>query len=1445
MKVLDPLLVQSLGKGDHREVVCIIAKGLQIQSLGENEEYSNVLYVDFSINNLTAVDGFKVLFPTSWWINLGRNALQYLTHEDFPGAIGSLDLSKNILNLEPTLRNLISKHILRLKLSGNDGFDSTETTARKTIITVLSDVWVLDEDFISSTERKKAKDLVSVRTWTASNQKVYMNGNWEKASTIATNERVSILLSAIHKFPDNEMIIDLKKLEILLEDYFEHARIYNKYGMHQDPTRGQAKEAKAISVINITQLLHLPHRLRLDLATVITCSLLYEIPTILMDDALSILLINYLSTDSVHKITHLPPFVKTGLVCILRKISARERQEYQHSHKYCIKPSEKVKLNGTDGLPAPNFEGVEGFNHLRSYREYMALDIENPLKLKYDENAEHEPFSELEHEILDTLPDIPTKNTQPPQGSVGFRDWVSFTARHTILILKKSPTCPPLTRPLTQLNHQQMYDKLLPILQAAGMTYKDLEIDFTGPALDGRNVQKVGGNVNVEGNVLGFGQGLPKEHHNRLIWNYHPVTSQLRTQFNNEMVEPVDDSLIEPSIDLTENSMPSEALHLSDVNEMYESMKNASIPTQLRERSIETSSSWTDGGSDGMTNAYSTSHLPEHSKSQHAPIRQGGYLSIDGPAVYNIVNTLDVKPRNPNENGPSIPKLARGNDLLPGQAMRPSSHADDDDDYDRQREGQIMQPSTSSTDYNDRDSIVKKGGIWISPSSANSTSHMKPYTPNRYTSSATPSPIKGGIKASGISGFSADVAWKPSFLLAPTKIMEAQMKDREIKEVQQGHMPHPDAQRWWKWDDITKAPVVVHPNMASHVTVSMPVEPNDVHQSNENDDQRNKDGYVTSGDLRNEIIGAPSSAGRVNEKTKTLSASDAAHQLLLDMGTIRNARNNYSRSTLNLHIPGENATGNLKLSSFLKKKVGTNDMNSELPSVNAGNKSGSIPLNFSWSTYVATEVLDSTINESGPLPGKSADPPDFFLTSTDINDDEEESLQEKKRNENKEEPQYNDFPTMHTTQMPTSLLLRETLRYPKVYVANSMVEKKDTSITNGHISYSWHPRYEKIVYTLDKDTLNEVSLNEINKDTIPANIIASSTKDLNVKKVIQRKEKKLELSKSLNSLHEVMANKGLRPQQPKIQPMPKTVRDGRGGLLPEPTVADTYCQRSFREPISKSTSLSRLPLIGKSHRFNMRRSYINTDIDNQSMDQSRYSTESNREREQMGRTILQNVGYMDTMEETKTVNTLDKTDYPNHSIQELKQHLPPESMEGDQKQVVERNRFEDSTVVSIPSVTQGENEKQRHAFDDELDIHTSYGSVSIQQPIETNKSMIIPGGQKLEMDSVVGITTNDELGLSISPYDMDSYNCKLSDDFAIGTKVTNGNGREVSNIRLNSPLRSTRSGYDERIHRVSSLSVIKPLTPTRLNPAFKQTIGSKKRQFALPVGQENGATLIE
>jgi hypothetical protein len=71
--------------------------------------------------------------------------------------------------------------------------------------------------------------------------------------------------------------------------------------------------------------------------------------------------------------------------------------------------------------------------------------------------------------------------------------------------------------------------QLLPLLRAAGMTYRDLEVRGTGPALDGRPVRppthahgaSLAASIadSSSGLVLAFGVGVPGGSAHDLKWN--------------------------------------------------------------------------------------------------------------------------------------------------------------------------------------------------------------------------------------------------------------------------------------------------------------------------------------------------------------------------------------------------------------------------------------------------------------------------------------------------------------------------------------------------------------------------------------------------------------------------------------------------------------------------------------------------------------------------------------------------------------------------------------------------------------------------------------------------------------------------------------------------------------------------------------------------------------
>lgn len=328
---------------------------------------------------------------------------------------------------------------------------------------------------------------------------------------------------------------------------------------------------------------------------------------------------------------------------------------------------------------------------------------------------------------------------RPEEGSTEFRDWMSFAARHTILILKKSPACPALTKPLTQQSHQDMYDKLVPLLRAGGMTYRDLDIDLTGPRIDGRTVTiKPSGKSPVAGNVLPYGKGLPKGLPQRLVWN-------------SEITTVAEDSKFELSLMSDE----------STIAETFEDHKGDIIFPQLEQLTYANASQ--------ASRTLASQELPEYQMNTHIPQRASNFLSVRGPIVYNIQESADL-PSHSLTKSISIPKLDRGLDR------------GEETSCGQQNGSQLLSIQSNNLERNEGEAIkyIPKTATW-----------------------SLPKPVP---KTSEISAFSADAAWNASFVLAPNNIMNAQNLTHARWE---GVTESASDQQWWKWDDISKAPLLV------------------------------------------------------------------------------------------------------------------------------------------------------------------------------------------------------------------------------------------------------------------------------------------------------------------------------------------------------------------------------------------------------------------------------------------------------------------------------------------------------------------------------------------------------------------------------------------------------------------------------------------------------------
>ena len=420
---------------------------------------------------------------------------------------------------------------------------------------------------------------------------------------------------------------------------------------------------------------------------------------------------------------------------------------------------------------APTFSTPEGFNHLRSYRQYMEQD-RRIVSFAVSHELKPEPFSEVEIEILDALPDIPTVATKPVEGSTDFRNWVAFAARHAILILKRSPACPALTKVLTLTSHQESYNKLLPLLAAGGMTYKDLEIDLTGPSYDGR----LHAFALKSGNVLPFGGGLPKASPSTLLWNSSDFHEK-RTNVH------MTSSLFELSDEI---SLAGSAA------EMYRSQpyrSNISNPLVIPVAPGASSCDASEVTPSFVTSVHHKQHeqnlqqhhsqqqaLPEHSRSMHVPSRVGNFLSVSGPVVYNIAEGTEIP-------SPEVRKVREREKSEPPRRISLSF-----EEESKIANFHMISETASQIDtWNLADGytqntpqtcgifltfLYSKRGINYPRTSQNiprSSQSHRLYTPTWVTNAPSLT-----TNVSDVQGFCADGSWTTSFVLAPSLIVNAQ-----------------------------------------------------------------------------------------------------------------------------------------------------------------------------------------------------------------------------------------------------------------------------------------------------------------------------------------------------------------------------------------------------------------------------------------------------------------------------------------------------------------------------------------------------------------------------------------------------------------------------------------------------------------------------------------------
>ena len=476
-----------------------------------------------------------------------------------PQTLSVLDLRDNMIDSKQDLIILSKSYVLQLNINDtkvyndilnshgyNDNADlNTRLLAkfksRLEVLQLLPNIWVLDEEFISYTERKYANSNSD------SDNKNSNSGVLDRHFTQKLSDRQLIMLRAIQNVPQTGQLSDSMKLEIILEDYLEYARVFNKYCY---PKLKVSKKP----ILNFFGIMQMPHKIRLDLSVLLTMSIAFKIPQEVYLDALIVLLNKYLTINEIKDIAILPCYLRTAIILILRKICYRELIEISHFNGLSEKPKSSDFISfvfTTDSLeqpdcPIPTFELDGGFQHLGPVKHYLHRPLHRDSLFGDKKPGSFIPFSDLELELLEYLPDTPTKctffdmkkykdnalielsidiNSSHSNNKKEYKleDWLGLAARHAVILLSKSSHCPSLTKHQNTKKSQKLYEELLPLLNCASLSYIDLGLQKTGPVLDGRipnpNPKSDIAKIQIGGKVLGFGLGLPRNTPASLAWN--------------------------------------------------------------------------------------------------------------------------------------------------------------------------------------------------------------------------------------------------------------------------------------------------------------------------------------------------------------------------------------------------------------------------------------------------------------------------------------------------------------------------------------------------------------------------------------------------------------------------------------------------------------------------------------------------------------------------------------------------------------------------------------------------------------------------------------------------------------------------------------------------------------------------------------------------------------
>ncbi len=411
----------------------------------------NMLLVDLAFNSIKYFKDLFIAFPETWWLNLtGNHNLNIIGDliSSFPISLSLFDIANNYnIKVPEDELNLISdKYILRfnvifpsfhqtVKYENYGYFYSDEySKIRKEYLSILNNIWVLDDDFLTNEDRNISfSDVIEVG-----------NTRWNKAAAMSSTTRQQTILNAIQIMPSSKSNrTEYKKLEILFEDYIEQARIYNSYINNNHSTI----KMKYMPSFNCNAMLDLPHSTRLDLLMILAISIIIPFPLVYFNDVLLALLSQFMDKKTILDIPHLPIFVKTAIIALIKRISTREIDELKEyngklTHKILYREVVARYDDYTAAPTHPTYDEYSGFYHLRSIKRYI-MDKKVVKRSLLPSDYYESSYTSTELTIVSSVPNIITRFKyinviKQKILSTSDNYWIVFAATHVLSIVKRA-----------------------------------------------------------------------------------------------------------------------------------------------------------------------------------------------------------------------------------------------------------------------------------------------------------------------------------------------------------------------------------------------------------------------------------------------------------------------------------------------------------------------------------------------------------------------------------------------------------------------------------------------------------------------------------------------------------------------------------------------------------------------------------------------------------------------------------------------------------------------------------------------------------------------------------------------------------------------------------------------------------------------------------------------